>query len=573
MKKTLLACGLVLLMLFCSFGVMAADTDSETRYVVTFKDGQIPSSSQSRLSAEGELDEALRSDGEESWLVVDKETADALANDPNVESIEETGVSYLSYTPNDTYFDRQYALSMLNASAAWDYGYMGSSDLNVVVIDSGFDFNHEDKGLVKEGTDYLTGNQTIDLSHGTFCAGIIGAGLNNGIGMSGVLQYGNVYMIRCFYYDAQENGTVSDNYTISRAIRAAVDSYDADVISMSFGSKADDSVLREAINYARSKGVILVAASGNQGTAGSPLEYPAAYNGVIGVGSVDEDYGISYFSTRNSSVDVVAPGGSVFSLMTNNRYGTGSGTSYATPYVAALAGMALSYDSNLSASEFEQFLKKTSTDLGTTGYDYTYGSGLINYEAFMSDLTSGSFCDVPSDCWYESAVYEMSDAKIVEGRSRYIFDPENTTTRAEFVTMLARLSGDNIDQYNGTSHFTDVSSSSWFNKYINWAYEEGIVMGITENTFAPDAKINRAQMSTMMARYLDVKGIDLTVTDPDITFGDQSSIPDWAMESVMEMAQAGMLKGFDDGTFGPERNARRCEAVTILSRLTEASGS
>ena len=81
-------------------------------------------------------------------------------------------------------------------------------------------------------------------------------------------------MIRCFYYDAQENGTVSDNYTISRAIRAAVDSYDADVISMSFGSKADDSVLREAINYARSKGVILVAASGNQGTAGSPLEYP-----------------------------------------------------------------------------------------------------------------------------------------------------------------------------------------------------------------------------------------------------------------------------------------------------------
>ena len=135
----------------------------------------------------------------------------------------------------------------------------------------------------------------------------------------------------------------------------------------------------------------------------------------------------------------------------------------------------------------------------------------------MSDLTSGSFCDVPSDCWYESAVYEMSDAKIVEGRSRYIFDPENTTTRAEFVTMLARLSGDNIDQYNGTSHFTDVSSGSWFNKYINWAYEEGIVMGITENTFAPDAKINRAQMSTMMARYLDVKGIDLTVTDPDPT--------------------------------------------------------
>ena len=149
-----------------------------------FKDGQIPSSSQSRLSAEGELDEALRSDGEESWLVVDKETADALANDPNVESIEETGVSYLSYTPNDTYFGRQYALSMLNASAAWDYGYMGSSDLNVVVIDSGFDFNHEDKGLVKKGTDYLTGNQTIDLSHGTFCAGIIDAGLNNGIGMS-----------------------------------------------------------------------------------------------------------------------------------------------------------------------------------------------------------------------------------------------------------------------------------------------------------------------------------------------------------------------------------------------------
>ena len=77
-----------------------------------------------------------------------------------------------------------------------------------------------------------------------------------------------------------------------------------------------------------------------------------------------------------------------------------------------------------------------------------------------------------------------------------------------------------------------------------------------------------------MARYLDVKGIDLTVTDPDITLlVTKVLFPDWAMESVMEMAQAGMLKGFDDGTFGPERNARRCEAVTILSRLTEASGS
>lgn len=568
MKKALLTCGLIFMMLFCSFGVMAANQDTETRYVVTFKDGNVPSSAEARLSAADQ--EGLCTNGEESWLVVDQDAADALANDPNVESIEETGLSYLSYVPNDPYVGNQYALSLMNISSAWDYGYRGKSDLNIVVIDSGFLSSHPDKGLVKSGYDYVP-NKRKDLSHGTFCAGLIGAGFNNGIGIAGALQYGNVYMLRCFYYDSTVNNTVCDNYTIAQAIRGAVDVYHADVISMSFGSLINDSSLRDAINYARSKGVILIAATGNRGAEGSPLEYPAAYPGVIGVGSVNSNANISLFSTKNSSVDVVAAGENVISLGATNEYVQGSGTSFATPYVAALAGMALSYDPNMTPAEFEQFLKKTSKDLGAKGYDTAYGYGLINYNAFMSDVINGYFCDVPNGCWYESSVYAMADLGVIKGDSHYYFKPNNTTTRAEFVTMLCRLSGDNENNYDYAPKFSDVKSNSWFRKYVNWAQAKGVVNGTSPSTFSPNQKINRAEMATMMARYVDTYGITLP-QEASTNFADAGSIPGWARSSVDRMSKAGLIKGFENNTFRPKENALRCQAVTILDRLHQIGG-
>lgn len=182
--------------------------------------------------------------------------------------------------------------------------------------------------------------------------------------------------------------------------------------------------------------------------------------------------------------------------------------------------------------------------------------------------TEIKFQDVPDNAWFAPFVYDLANQGILDGRSDDIFDPDGNITRGEFAKILAFASQDDLSQYEGTSKFTD-SRGHWSETNINWAYQNGIVKGQSETSFAPNAKITRQEMAVMIKRYADYKGIELPQTNEAITFADDGKIASWAKVEVTAMQQAGIISGRPGNLFDPEGNATRGEAAKMISILLD----
>lgn len=204
----------------------------------------------------------------------------------------------------------------------------------VCVVDTGLDFNHEDiKGAVAGGKSFVQGNASYfdDQGHGTHVAGTIAALPNNKgiIGVAGGIA--QIYAVKVL----DRSGTGYGSW-IGDGIRECV-KVKADVINMSLGSPRNagpDPYIRSATDYAIQSGVIVVAANGNDGTDG--VGYPAANPGVYGISAVDRNGRLASFSTYGIDTDYAGPGVDVLSLRAGGGYVQYSGTSMATPHVAAI---------------------------------------------------------------------------------------------------------------------------------------------------------------------------------------------------------------------------------------------
>lgn len=156
------------------------------------------------------------------------------------------------------------------------------------------------------------------------------------------------------------------------------------VINISIGVDVDKKDLKEAIEYAASKNIIIIAAAGNDGT--KAYKYPAAYPQVIGVGAVDSTNTVRASSQKNDSVFVVAPGDNVvvLDLSRKSKCKISSGTSFSAPIVSSMAVVAKSQNHDITDEQFRQDLIKTSMDCGIPGYDFEYGYGVVNIKKFAS---------------------------------------------------------------------------------------------------------------------------------------------------------------------------------------------
>jgi thermitase len=294
-----------------------------------------------------------------------KKRSDVIYAEPNYE------ISLLDVIPNDGDVALQYYLDNIKAPQAWEYE-TGSSAVIVAVLDTGVDMAHiELASKLVEGYDYVDRDLIPqDMNgHGTHVAGIIGAVTNNGVGMAGLSWGARIMPLRVL--DAYGNGSYANT---ADAIRYAVDN-GAQVINMSIGGTKYSEVLENAINYAASNGVTLVAATGNSGV--STVLYPAAFGAVIAVGATDSADQKAWFSNTGGAIDVVAPGVSIFSLYPGNTYRYISGTSMATPMVAGFAALLWSLPEMRYSTQVENVIKATAKDLGSFGWDSFYGVGLI----------------------------------------------------------------------------------------------------------------------------------------------------------------------------------------------------
>lgn len=187
--------------------------------------------------------------------------------------------------------------------------------------------------------------------------------------------------------------------------------------------------------------------------------------------------------------------------------------------------------------------------------------------ALMRGIDVPEFTDVPKDAWYHDYVYDLVYRGVVNGMTATTYEPEGKLTRAQFVKLLACSLADaeTLKTYEGQHPFKD-SEGHWAEAYIAWAKDKGIVEGVSATEFDPEAPITREQMATIFGRYALKQGIELPKdAAPAESFPDADKISEYAREFVELMRIAGILNGYEDGTFRPQGNATRAEAAKLFS--------
>ncbi len=243
------------------------------------------------------------------------------------------------FTVNDPRFSEQWGLEVIGAKDGWIATKGNTEEIKVAVIDSGVCSNHPDlQGKILPGYDFVENDDTPqdELGHGCAVIGVIAANLNNKVGIAGIATNARIIPLRVL--DAQGLGSYSN---VASAIVYAVNN-GAKIINLSLGGANASSILENAINYARDNNVVVVAAAGNTGRDG--VLYPAAYDYVIAVGSVDSNLQRSSFSTTGPQLDIYAPGRDILSINKNGEYSYVSGTSFAAPLVSAIVALKSTFD-------------------------------------------------------------------------------------------------------------------------------------------------------------------------------------------------------------------------------------
>ena len=343
----------------------------------------------------------------------DKEVEDVMNHYQKLEQVEWVEPNYIYYPadiPTDAYYNyHQWNLVNLNLEAAWDI-VKGSNSITVAVLDTGVMTNHPDlRANLISGVDFVGGEKNYPVSnynitdydptdetplieggsHGTHVAGIIGAVTDNYKGVAGVNWNVNLLPIRVL---RRKGGT---SWDIAEGIYYAIDR-NARVINLSLGGNSYSHLQDEAIKEAYSKGIVTIAAAGNEG---SEVYYPAVLPETIAVGAVTKNNTVTYYSNHGPEIDVVAPGGihgeSIYSTWGYydqgdeiSSYGGMIGTSMATPHVSGAAALLLA--SGVEGPEnIRTRLLSTARDLGNTGKDNYYGYGLIDvYGALQNQKIS-----------------------------------------------------------------------------------------------------------------------------------------------------------------------------------------
>ena len=212
------------------------------------------------------------------------------------------------------------------------------------------------------------------------------------------------------------------------------------------------------------------------------------------------------------------------------------------------------------------------TDKGNGKYTFTMPSGKVTIDAAFTEVAEtpdqvGPFEDVSTADWFADAVQYMLDNGMMNGVSENTFAPNTTTTRGMIVTMLHRLEG---EPSAAASAFTDVAAGSYYADAVAWAAANGIVDGVSETSFAPDKAITREQMAAILYRYAEYKGYDTAVGGMSLAeYTDADQISSYAVTAMQWANSEGLITGVTDTTLEPKGSATRAQVATILMRFCE----
>ena len=342
------------------------------------------------------------------------EMVEIYSKNPNVEYAEPNYIVHALMVPTDPLYSYQWHLDNsdyggINMESAWDIST--GSNVIVAVIDTGVAYENYKRykqapDLAKtcfvQGYDFVNNDAhpNDDESHGTHVAGTVAQSTNNNKGVAGVAFGACIIPVKVL------DETGSGYYSwIAEGIYYAADN-GADVISMSLGGPYPSTTLEQALAYAYTKGVTIVAAAGNEYENGNLPIYPAAYDAyVIAVGATRYDETWAYYSNTGSYVDLTAPGGDLRVDQNGDGYNDGvlqntfdpytknprdfgywffQGTSMATPHVSGVAALILQNNPTWTPADVREALEKTAEDKGEEGWDPKYGHGIVDAYAAVN---------------------------------------------------------------------------------------------------------------------------------------------------------------------------------------------
>ena len=342
--------------------------------------------------------------------------AERYRKNPNVLYAHPNYLVYAAMVPDDPLY-RHYQWHLdnpyyggIHSETAWDEGN-GGNGVVIAVLDTGIAYeNYDENGdgaddyllapdlanaTFVRGKDFINGDDhpNDDEGHGTHVSGTLSQSTDNGQGTAGVAFNASLMPVKIL----NSNGSGSSTGLVNGLVYAA--DHGADVLNMSLGfprSVRSISSVDAALHYAYTKGVVLVAASGNDGYSNF-VSYPARHADVVAVGATDFYENITYYSNEGNEVELTAPGGNYTQNLASYGYGLGGvyqqtldgsplnfgyfyymGTSMATPHVAAVAALVREANPTLTPGEVRSVLQESAEDHGAPGRDISYGYGIVD---------------------------------------------------------------------------------------------------------------------------------------------------------------------------------------------------
>ncbi len=240
-------------------------------------------------------------------------------------------------------------ITKFNIKDQWQYSK--GEGVVVAVIDTGCDLYHDDlKDNLIQGKNFLEDKDPIDGNgHGSHVSGTIAA-TDNGLGMVGVAPKTKIMPLKALNDDG-----LGDTRAIAEAVSWAADN-GADLITMSLGSPSSSQAIKQAIDYACSKNVVVFSAAGNAGERSS-IMYPGKYSNVVSIGAIDKNLERTSFTCSGEELDFLAPGHEIVSSVPGNKYAMMSGTSMSNPFAVGCASLLLSYSRKIKYSAMDGMLK------------------------------------------------------------------------------------------------------------------------------------------------------------------------------------------------------------------------
>lgn len=426
--------------------------------------------------------------------------------------------------------------------------------VKIAIIDTGISTPAISPTSILPGFNYILPGDTQDkIGHGTAIAGILVG--SQAAQLTGICP--NAALVPLVYYSKDQSDQVVQGGTerTAQAIREAVDIYRCPIINISAGSTTDSTSLGQAVAYAQQQGALVVACAGNDNLENpSARYYPASYDTVLAVGSVDKDETVSSFSQRNDRVDILAPGTDLWVVnIRGNKY-RAAGTSYSTAYVSGAAARLLEQTPGLTADQLRQILCASARDIGPTGYDIDSGWGILDMECALAWAMQGRFFrDVSPEDWHFRAVKAAVEAQLFGGTDAVHFSPNAPMTRAMLWTVLARHAG---------VETTAPAGTSWYDAGMAWAKAGGISDGTN-----PHGAMTREQLVAMLWRY---------ATSPQAAadlaaFFDGEEVAGYAKSAMAWAVESGIVTG-TDGALMPQNDSTRAQVAAMLQRFMAQGG-